>query len=190
MSEFDSNELFGVTEKQLRSFRSALSEGPVIILAHNNPDPDALASGAGLACLISEVWGIQTRLAYSGLVGRAENKVMMEILTPGWQPVDSILDINSYSCFVLVDAQPETGNSSLPPPNSLCAVIDHHPLRKSLGNIPYIDIRTDFGATSSLVYKYLEAARYQPDPRLATALFYGIQTDTQGLSRHSSASDR
>jgi nanoRNase/pAp phosphatase (c-di-AMP/oligoRNAs hydrolase) len=40
-----------------------------------------------------------------------------------------------------------------------------------------------------MLYQYLTVAQIQPDPRLATAMFYGIKTDTRGLSRGASAAD-
>jgi nanoRNase/pAp phosphatase (c-di-AMP/oligoRNAs hydrolase) len=49
--------------------------------------------------------------------------------------------------------------------------------------VAYLDIRAGVGATVSMIYQYMEAAGVQPDVRLATAIFYGIQSDTQGLSR-------
>jgi len=176
--------------EQLQAFRKALGSGPVMILTHSNPDPDALASGAGLAYLIGEIWGIKVQLAYSGLVGRSENKAMMELLTPGWQHLDTIVDLYTYACYVLVDTQPGTGNNILPNHISPCAVIDHHPVRTNLDCIPFVDIRTNCGATSSIVYLYLEMAGCTLDANLATALFYGIQTDTQSLSRSGSSVDR
>jgi nanoRNase/pAp phosphatase (c-di-AMP/oligoRNAs hydrolase) len=70
-------------------------------------------------------------------------------------------------------------------------VIDHHlPVREGVSELPYIDIRPDVGATASMAYQYLDAAGIQPDPLLATALFYGIQADTRGLSRTDSKVDQ
>jgi nanoRNase/pAp phosphatase (c-di-AMP/oligoRNAs hydrolase) len=39
------------------------------------------------------------------------------------------------------------------------------------------------------MYQYLEAARVLPDSDLATAMFYGLKTDTRGLSRGTSPND-
>jgi nanoRNase/pAp phosphatase (c-di-AMP/oligoRNAs hydrolase) len=70
-------------------------------------------------------------------------------------------------------------------------VIDHHhPIRDGLDAVEFLEIRTEMGATSSIIYQYLEAAGIEIESRLATAIFYGIQTDTQGLSRGGSQIDQ
>ena len=158
----------------------------MLILTHANPDPDALASGAGLATLLERAWGIPSHLGYSGLITRAENKAMLNLLTPAWMPVEQLGNLEAYPALALVDTQPGAGNESLfaGSSNLPCIVIDHHlPVREGLEGVAYLDIRAGVGATVSMVYQHLEAAGVQPDVRLATAIFYGIQSDTQGLSR-------
>jgi nanoRNase/pAp phosphatase (c-di-AMP/oligoRNAs hydrolase) len=56
--------------------------------------------------------------------------------------------------------------------------------------VKFHDIRTRFGATATMLYEYLRAARFRLDADLATALFYGIKSETHGLSREASRSDR
>ena len=130
-------------------------------------------------------------MAYSGLVARAENKAMLRLLTPEWQPLEAVGAWEQYPAIALVDTQPGAGNNSLPPDIVPRIVIDHHqPLRSELKKVPHVDIQTDVGSTVSIVYSYLEAAGIEPDARLATAIFYGIQTDTRGLTRGSSPLDQ
>jgi nanoRNase/pAp phosphatase (c-di-AMP/oligoRNAs hydrolase) len=180
-----------IGDKKLAELRAAAGPGPVLIITHNNPDPDALASGKALATLFESAWGITSRLVYCGLVARAENKAMLHILTPEWEYVDPLPNPNDYSSLALVDTQPGAGNNSLPDDVAPHIVIDHHhPIRQNLGRVPFADVRTDVGATVSLVYQYMEAARIEPDAVLATAMFYGIQTDTRGLSRGDSLIDQ
>lgn len=173
-----------VSEEQLQCLRAAAGLGPVLILTHENPDPDALSSGKALATLLQRAWGIQTRLIYSGLVGRAENKVMLGLLTPEWEQVDNLENFALYSAVALVDTQPGSGNNRLPARITPQIVLDHHPtFSADLKAVPCADIRPEIGATASLVYLYLQAAGIEPDAELANAIFYGIQTDTRGLSR-------
>jgi nanoRNase/pAp phosphatase (c-di-AMP/oligoRNAs hydrolase) len=58
-----------------------------------------------------------------------------------------------------------------------------------IGAAGIADIRSDLGATSTILTEYLQAAGIEPTPPLATALFYGIKTDTMGLSRAASLAD-
>jgi nanoRNase/pAp phosphatase (c-di-AMP/oligoRNAs hydrolase) len=176
-----------ITAERLRTLRAAAEPGPVLILTHANPDPDALASGAALATLLERAWGIPAHLGYSGLVARAENKAMLNLLTPAWAPVEQLGNLEAYPALAMVDTQPGAGNDSLFAGSTTRipqVVIDHHlPIRKGLEAVAYLDIRSGVGATVSMVYQHLEAAGIQPDVGLATAIFYGIQSDTQGLSR-------
>lgn len=176
---------------ELDRLNKAAGEGPVLILTHDNPDPDALASGKALATLLRLNWDIESELIYSGMIARAENKAMLEILTPEWLPLSFFQGYEIYSAIALVDSQPGAGNNRLPDHILPDIVIDHHhPIRENTGSIDYVDMRPDVGATSSLLYQHLESASITPDPDLATAMFYGIQTDTQGLSRGTSKLDQ
>jgi nanoRNase/pAp phosphatase (c-di-AMP/oligoRNAs hydrolase) len=173
-----------VTLEKLQALHSAAGAGPLLVMTHDNPDPDALASGAALAALLFGAWDIQVDLGFSGLVARAENKAMHRILTPEWKPLEDLPDLSSYPAHALVDTQPGAGNNSLPTGFIPKIVFDHHhPIRDGLEAVPFLEIRTEMGATSSIVFLYLEAAGIELNARLATAVFYGIQADTQGLSR-------
>jgi nanoRNase/pAp phosphatase (c-di-AMP/oligoRNAs hydrolase) len=68
-------------------------------------------------------------------------------------------------------------------------VIDHHGWRESTAAATYADVRPDAGATSTILTEYLQTAGLEPEPPLATALFYGIKTDTRGLSRGAGPAD-
>jgi nanoRNase/pAp phosphatase (c-di-AMP/oligoRNAs hydrolase) len=179
-----------IDQDRLDQPRTAAGVGPVLILTHDNPDPDALASGKALATMLREAWDIRSRLVYSGLVAWAENRVMLNHLTPEWEHADALPGLEQYSALALVDSQPTAGNNRLPASHPPHIVLDHHhPLREALATVPYADVRPEIGATVSLVYLYLEAAGVEPDPLLATAMFYGLKVDTLGLSRGASPTD-
>jgi nanoRNase/pAp phosphatase (c-di-AMP/oligoRNAs hydrolase) len=175
---------------RLEQLRTAASNGPVLILTHDNPDPDALASGKALATLLNEAWDIPSRLLYSGLVLRAENRALLDLLTPQWQSGDIPADLTQYSAVALVDTQPGAGNNRLPADIIPRIVIDHHhPMREQLEDVHFVDVQPEIGATVTMVGQYMDAAGVVPDSDLATAMFYGLKTDTRGLSRGTSAAD-
>lgn len=177
--------------QRLEALRQAAGEGPVLILTHDNPDPDSLASGKALSVLLRQVWGIESELLYTGLVTRAENQNVLKLLTPEWRQVEALEQFERYSSIALVDTQPNAGNNSLPGEVTPSIVIDHHlPYQPALDKVQFVDVRQDVGATICLVVQYLEAAEVEPDRLLATAIFYGIQTDTRSLTRSESAADR
>jgi nanoRNase/pAp phosphatase (c-di-AMP/oligoRNAs hydrolase) len=179
-----------VTQENLELLRRTSGTGPVLILTHDYPDPDALASGMALSALISKAWDIPSKLVYSGVVARAENRAMLHLLTPSWEFREQVQDFDAYSAIALVDTQPGAGNNSYPTERNANIVIDHHnPIRDHSHLVPYTDIRPDVGATSTLLFQYFQAADITPDQNLATAMFYGLHTDTQGLARGASTAD-
>jgi nanoRNase/pAp phosphatase (c-di-AMP/oligoRNAs hydrolase) len=175
---------------RLEQLHKTVGKGPVLILTHDSPDPDALASGMGLATLFNKLWNVHSRLVYSGLVARAENRAVLSLLTPDWQMEDSVPELTPFSAVAMVDTQPGAGNNRFPSERAPDIVIDHHyPRWDNLRPVKYVDVRQEIGATSSMVFQYLEAAGIKPEPSLATALFYGLQTDTRGLARDASHED-
>lgn len=88
-----------------------------------------------------------------------------------------------------MDTQPGAGNNSFPAGRAPALVLDHHPLRPETDEAAFADVRSDTGATSTILLGYLQAAGLEPPTPLATALFYGIQADTLGLSRGAGAAD-
>jgi len=179
-----------IGQPRLEKLRKTAGNGPVLILTHDNPDPDSLASGKALAVLLKEAWWIPSRLIYSGLVARAENQAMLKGLTPEWEHSDELPDLKRYSAVAQVDTQPGAGNNRLDAVQPNHIVIDHHfPVRHTIDDVSYSDVRTETGATVTMLFQYLEAAKINIDTILATAMFYGLKTDTRGLSRGASPAD-
>lgn len=160
-----------------------------LVLAHDNPDPDALASAFAFQAVLQQAVGINAQVGFGGVIGRAENRAMVKVL--GLTPVPlSTLHLEEFDCCALVDAQPGTGNSSLPEELPLLAVVDHHPPRSSVSEVPHLDIRPGYGATATLMTEYAVSCGVQLSPQLATALFYAIRSETQDLGRESAEPDR
>ncbi len=91
--------------------------------------------------------------------------------------------------MALVDTQPGAGNVTFPPHAGVVIVIDHHDLHQPETVANFADIRPELGATSTILAEYLQAAELEPSPSLATALFYGIKTNTMGLGRNANPAD-
>ncbi|MER2599386.1 MAG: DHH family phosphoesterase [Caldilineales bacterium] len=160
----------------------------VLILPHNDPDPDAIASAVGLRYLLAQVAGIEAQIGYQGIVGRAENKAMVRYLERPLRQLGDA-DLRRASHIALVDTQPGAGNNPLPAVRIPAVVLDHHTLRSETCRALYSDIRPEQGATSTIVTEYLQAAALKMPESLATALFYGIKTDTRGLGRGAGLND-
>jgi nanoRNase/pAp phosphatase (c-di-AMP/oligoRNAs hydrolase) len=160
----------------------------VLILPHNDPDPDAIASAMGLRHLLEQRLGLEVVLAYDGIVGRSENKALVRFLG---RPLKHLTedDLRRASHIALVDTQPGAGNNPLPADIVPSVILDHHAWRDESAQAAYYDVRPQQGATSTIVTEYLQAASLEPAEALATALFYGIKTDTMGLGRGAGLGD-
>ncbi len=162
----------------------------VLILPHNDPDPDAIAGALALDYLLRSGRSLSVTIAYDGVVGRAENRALVAYLQAPLEKTSKI-DFDLFDVIALVDSQPGAGNNALPPNRAVDIVIDHHePIRERTNEARHCDVRLNVGATSTILTGYVVAAGLELYPRLATALFYGIQTDTLGLGRHASAADK
>ncbi|MBU2487843.1 MAG: DHH family phosphoesterase [Proteobacteria bacterium] len=169
--------------------QAILPASSVLIVTHDFPDPDCLAAAAGLSHLLT-FWGVDKAVTtYGGFVGRAENRAMVRLLDFSAAPF-LLVDIKSFDRIIVVDAVPGGTNLSLPEGTPVDAVFDHH-TRFPPVDAPYFwDVRPDIGATSTLVCMYLKEARCPIPSRLATALFYGIKTDTGDMGREVSPQDK
>jgi len=172
-------------------FRLLGSRKRLLLLTHTNPDPDSLASAVGMAFLAKERFGIECEFGLNGRIMRAENKEMVRCLEIPLTPLTEI-DVDSFDCLAVVDTQPGFGHTILPEGREIDIVIDHHVGPDSCPNAQpvFSDIRVDVGATSSLVTGYLMDAGLELSATVATALYYGIKTDTADLSRNVSSVDR
>jgi len=164
--------------------------GDALVVTHDNPDPDSLASACGLKALFEHHLGRNTVIGFGGIIGRAENRALVEACQIPAVPLDT-LDYSDYSTIMLVDSQPATGNNSLPDGVQLDLVVDHHPLREQTPlRSRWVDVRSDFGASATIVAKYMRSKGVPIPPLLATALFYAIKSETQDLGVEANEFDR
>jgi nanoRNase/pAp phosphatase (c-di-AMP/oligoRNAs hydrolase) len=160
----------------------------VAFVSHVHPDPDSLGSMLGLAHLVETCLNKPTRLIRDGLISRAENRAMVELLEVDLEPIEDV-SWRRGEVLVMVDSQPNTGRHSLDGEAPLYAVIDHHDTRGDLEGIPFVDVRHNLGATCSVVTSYLMEQGVEPTQRVATAMLYGIETEVSGYPREASTLD-
>ncbi len=161
---------------------------PVAIYTHDQPDPDSIASAYALQHLLAKRCEVEPIIAYGGTIGRSMNRAMVELLAVRLYPLAQV-KLSEYGTHCLIDTQPGAGNHSLPADLPIAIAIDHHRLQPHTANVPFADVRTEFGATSTIMYYYLRAAGLDLPTRLATALLIGIKSDTRELEREASEAD-
>ncbi len=160
----------------------------VLVYCHMNPDPDSLGSALALAEVLRTALGKKVGTCYRGLVGRAENRRVLELLAPNMMPARTV-DQAQFDVAFLVDAQPDFGYLPEVDRLPLLGCIDHHPWTESTGRLKYHDVRSGYGSTCTILTEYMRSFGVEPDPKVATALYYGIKTDTLDLSRRTGERD-
>jgi nanoRNase/pAp phosphatase (c-di-AMP/oligoRNAs hydrolase) len=170
-----------INRRRVETIRSLFSEKDKIhILLQHDPDPDAIGSALALRELLGRNRAT-TPIVTFGEVTRPENLAMIRLLEI---QIDRITyaDLHEDGAkLAMVDVQPPYFQQPL---GRVDLVVDHHPKRAPF-SARFADLRTDYGATSTIFTDYLRAAGMEPSQRLATAMLYGIKTDTLFLERGS-----
>ena len=162
-------------------------DGTLAVVTHDNPDPDAIASAVALQ-RIAQRTGTDAEVCYYGEINHQENRALVNLLGLTLRNLSSDDDLSEFDGFALVDHSRPGINDGLPVDTPVDVVIDHHPPREPI-EARFVDLRSGIGSTSTLLTEYLDALGIGPTPTLATALLYGIQTDTNDFSREVSRAD-
>ena len=145
-----------------------------------NADPDSMASAMALKRIF---WKKARRVLIYRVnsIKRADNLAFVKFLTVDQKHI-RYLKRSAIRKWALVDSQPH--HHKLFMEHNYDIIIDHHPVTDKI-EADFLDIREDYGANASIMAEYLKAGKIKPSPKLATALFYGIKTDTDNFVRAS-----
>jgi nanoRNase/pAp phosphatase (c-di-AMP/oligoRNAs hydrolase) len=158
------------------------------ILLQPDPDPDGIAGGYALRALFGRKSPTAPLISLGSEVKRPENRAMIQALGLEVRSVKPD-QLEEFDGLALVDVQPTVFGENPPARvRSVDVVIDHHPERSGYDAV-IKDIRPGYGATATILTEYIRASGMELRPRLATALVYGIKTDTQLLGRQTSQRD-
>ncbi len=162
-------------------------DGTLAVMTHANPDPDAIASAVGLVEL-AHALGRPAQAYYFGTITHQENRALVNLLNIDLKQLDPDPPLDSVGGIALVDHSQPGENDGLAPGTPIDIVIDHHQTHTPV-TAGYTDRRDNVGATSTMLIEYLTTLEIPISTQLATALFYGIQTDTQEFTRGAAAID-
>jgi nanoRNase/pAp phosphatase (c-di-AMP/oligoRNAs hydrolase) len=155
----------------------------VLILLHNDPDPDALASGLALRNLLRRTKTTAIIGAMQG-VTRPENLRMANMLDIHVEQITPA-SLTEFERIATVDVQPHYFGGLL---DRADLVIDHHPEQPGYSAV-FKDIRADYGSTSTILTEHLRAVDVNISERTATAMLYAIKSDTLFFARHTNRVD-
>ncbi len=169
---------FAKAKIRVRRLREILDDAKnILVLLQDDPDPDGLACALALRTLLCRNRKSMPMGSF-GRVTRPENIEMCRVLD-----LDPLLieekDLENYDRIVMIDTQPPHLRHPVP---RVDAVIDHHPAQTNY-EARYKDVRNSYGATATILVEYLRSQDVKVNERLATALLYGIRSDTMILDR-------
>ncbi|MFO0658643.1 MAG: bifunctional oligoribonuclease/PAP phosphatase NrnA [Polyangiaceae bacterium] len=159
---------------------------PLVILISGHPDPDAI--GSALAHQrICESLGVPATIAHVHPLSHRENRALVKLLHLEMTQISSKADLARFKYLSLVDTHSTEPSIELPADLKLLSVVDHH---RSLLPIeaPFVDLRPQVGASCTIYAEYLQqglaplTGERREDARVATALAFGIQTDTDDFA--------
>jgi nanoRNase/pAp phosphatase (c-di-AMP/oligoRNAs hydrolase) len=163
-----------IIRKQVRAYREHFGPADrVLILMHDEPDPDAIASALALRALLKRRKQTATIGCFKAPT-RPENVRMVDLLELDIAEITEE-DLTGFDRIAVVDTQPHIFEGKVPYAD---LVIDQHPKREGY-EAKFVDIRTSFGATTTMLLDYLVRADVPISERLATAAIYAIHTDTK-----------
>jgi nanoRNase/pAp phosphatase (c-di-AMP/oligoRNAs hydrolase) len=155
----------------------------ILITAHEHPDPDAFGASIGMCGLLSNLLpNACVSISLKGRVGGGINETFYRespVRLVEWDDAR----LAEYDAIVLLDTQPLFAYSPLPAGVTPIAVIDHH--RPGRGRKPkcgFCDIRTDVGASTSIVFSYFMELDAPITPDLAATMLYAIESDLAGTA--------
>ncbi len=175
------------TYKKLEKLKKVLESlnGKLGIFTHDNPDPDSISSAFALK-EIARQFDVEADILYYGEILHQSNRAMVNILEIPLHRAEEV-NLEEYETFAIVDSSGPGVNNSIPPDLDISIIIDHHPAEKVVAR--FVDLRSDVGATATIMTEYIKELKIVPSKILATALFFGIKSETDEFKRNTRTAD-
>ena len=176
----------------LENYLKSISDNSkVTIFCHDNPDPDALASALAMNELFVN-YGHTSQIVHGGMIEHHQNQAMVkELEIPvrrlilDWEITDLIKESD---LIVAVDFHRPGANNIMPKDCIPHIIIDHHSVDDPV-TADLAMVSSEYSSTSSMVASLLMSSDFEMNSRVATALAFGIKTDTLGFTRNFNAVD-
>jgi len=173
-----------LTRARVQQYQRYFSDADrVLIMLHNDPDPDAMASGLALRNVLRRTKTTAIIGAIQG-VTRPENQRMVNLLDIHVEAITAA-SLKEYDRIAMVDVQPHYFGGLI---DRVDLVIDHHPEQPGYTAV-FKDIRADYGSTSTILTEHLRAVDVNISERTATAMLYAIKSDTLFFNRSTNRVD-
>jgi nanoRNase/pAp phosphatase (c-di-AMP/oligoRNAs hydrolase) len=173
-----------LTRARVQQYQRYFSDADrVLIMLHNDPDPDAMASGLALRNILRRTKTTAIIGAIQG-VTRPENLRMVNLLDIHVEAI-TYQSVKEFDRVAMVDVQPHYFGGAI---DRVDLVIDHHPEQPGYTAV-FKDVRADYGSTSTILTEHLRAVDVNISERTATAMLYAIKSDTLFFNRQTNRVD-
>ncbi|MFC4358993.1 DHH family phosphoesterase [Halobium salinum] len=159
-------------------------DGELAILTHDNPDPDSIASAVALQ-MIAREYDLDADILYRGDIGHQENRAFVNLLGIELTPREESRPLGEYGAVGLVDHM-KSGDPELDVDVDI--FIDHFEPGESI-EAEFTDVRPNASSTSTILTKYIQEFDLSPTETVATALLYGIRSETLDFKRDTTPAD-
>jgi nanoRNase/pAp phosphatase (c-di-AMP/oligoRNAs hydrolase) len=163
---------------------------PLVVLLTGHPDPDAI--GCALAHQrLCQASGVTATIAHVLGISHRQNRALVKLLNVEMVQIKSGAELRRFRHLSLVDTSQPEPTIEVPPEMHLLTVVDHHVA--AAVEAPFVDIRTAMGASASMYAEYMQqgfaplTGSGRTDARVATALLFGVQSDTDDFALASPA---
>jgi nanoRNase/pAp phosphatase (c-di-AMP/oligoRNAs hydrolase) len=173
-----------LTRLKVQQYQRFFSDADrVLLLLHNDPDPDAMASGLALRNVLRRTKQTAVIAALQGAT-RPENLRMQNLLDIHVEIITAE-QLAGFDRIAMVDVQPHYFGEAF---HRVDLVIDHHPEQVGYSAV-FKDIRPHYGSTSTILTEHLRAVDANISERTATAMLYAIKSDTLFFNRQANRVD-
>lgn len=158
---------------------------PLVVLLTGHPDPDAIGSALAHQRFCQAV-GVPATIAHIQSISHRQNRALVKLLNVEMIQVKTAAELRRFRHLSLVDTSHTEPTIELPAELRLLTVVDHH--RAATVEAPFVDIRTGMGASASMYAEYMQqgfaplTGAGRADARVATALLFGVQSDTDDFA--------
>ncbi|SIR89416.1 DHH family phosphoesterase [Natronorubrum thiooxidans] len=146
----------------------------LVIVCHDNPDPDCLASALALEAIASDHDVDEVTITYGGEISHQQNRAFVNMLEIALQPIEDT-NVDAYDCIGFVDHSQPGANTELPTRVVPDVIVDHHP-GEPIG-AAFEDVRVRIGATATIFVEYLTDLEVELTTRLASALLFALHRE-------------
>ncbi|MCC6747477.1 MAG: hypothetical protein IT371_07455 [Deltaproteobacteria bacterium] len=181
----------GSRRDELERVLRAVAGEPLVILITGHPDPDAIA-GALAHWRICTALGVPATIAHVHPVSHRENRALLKLLGIQMRHLASGRDLEAFKHLSLVDSSFPEPSLDLPAGLKLLTVVDHH-YGETKVEAAFCDVRRGYGTSSTIYAEYMQqglaplTGGRSEDKQVATALLFGIQTDTDDFATATAA---